>query len=63
MTIGSAIKKHRTSRGWSLRRLARLIGYSHVAIMYWERESHEPRPAAIERLEAVFGLPTGSLNE
>ena len=63
MTIGSTIEKHRTSRGWSKRKLARLTGYSRAAILYWERDEYEPRPAAIERLEAVFGLTPGGLNE
>ncbi|WP_183342698.1 helix-turn-helix domain-containing protein [Conexibacter arvalis] len=63
MSVGSAIRRHRTERGWSKARLARLTGFSRTSILYWEREEHEPRRVAVERLEAVFGLEEGSLNE
>lgn len=63
MSVGTEIRRQRTARGWSLRDLARKIGASHVAVLYWERDEHEPRPGAVERMEAVFGLEPGSLND
>lgn len=63
MSLGSAIEQHRTSRGFSKRKLALLTGYSRAAIISWERGDYRPRPVAIKRLEAALGLEAGSLNE
>jgi transcriptional regulator with XRE-family HTH domain len=54
--IGSAIRRERTSRGWSQLRLASEIGVESAAcISYWESGIHEPSAWMIDRLERLFG--------
>lgn len=63
MSTAEAIRRHRTSRSWTKTRLARLVGVTPMAVTWWEDHGREPRPPTVERLEVVFGVAPGSLND
>lgn len=63
MTTGTVIKRYRTERGWSQRKLASLIGVTHPAITQWEGGQRHPRRRYIERLAAVFGVNERDLED
>lgn len=63
MEVGAAIRRHREARGWSRAHLARLTGVTPMTVTNWERRGRRPRRASGERLEALFGMETGALNE
>ena len=51
------IKYYRLKNGWSLRELAKRMGYkSHNIIASWENGSRNPTIASLKKLASVFGI-------
>lgn len=44
-------------RGWSMRRLGRVVGVSHEAPRRWCDGRARPQRASARKLEELFGLP------
>lgn len=56
MTLGTRIKQARTSKKWSLQKLADEIGVSRQLVWQWERDETDPRKH-IQQLAQILDVP------
>lgn len=54
--FASCLASLRTERGWTIERLAELLGVSRQAVWYWETGQRLPRPGALKKVAEVFGV-------
>jgi predicted transcriptional regulator len=62
LSTATAIRQARERKGFSMSKLARLVGVTRPCVYLWENGQTRPRPRHAERLEALLGLEAGSLN-
>lgn len=60
-TIGSRITALREKAGWSQRKLAELLGVSHVSIQNWEKGSSIPNGLELVKIADLFSVSTDFL--
>lgn len=56
MTVAEQIRSARIAKGYSIRKMARLVGVSRPSIHNWESGEFHPRPHSARRLEALLGV-------
>lgn len=62
-SVGQKIKSAREFEGLSVQTVAKAVGCSRQAIYTWEKDTHVPTLPHRRKLERLFELPAGSLNE
>jgi transcriptional regulator with XRE-family HTH domain len=61
--VGTLLREWRTSRGWSLSRLARQAGLSKGTLSYWESGTYLPRVAELEAVLDALDVTTAERAE
>lgn len=61
MSFGSALRVHRTGRGWSQERLAAELGVTKATISAWEGDRKLPESSRLPTLRTVLGVSLDAL--
>ena len=56
MTIGEIIRNGRKQKGLTQRELAKLMGVSSPAVVYWEKNINQPTADALIKLSTLLGI-------
>lgn len=54
MTLGEQIVEARKAKQWSQEELARKVGVTKQAVIWWEADENVPRKDKLKRLEAIL---------
>lgn len=56
LTIGEIVRNGRKQKGLSQRQLAKIMGVSSTAVVYWEKNINQPAADTLLRLATVLGI-------
>ena len=59
--LSTNLKYLRTQKGITLKQVAKLIGKSDVAILYWENGSREPNAVDLGKLSTLYNVSPSDL--